>query len=94
MSQLPISKHAELRIRKRLGLPKKAVARQVERAIFNGKPPSAFTGGFKRYLDKTAIVHQCRPLVYGGNIFFYRGDVLVTAWPIPSRFRKHLKAER
>ena len=85
-----VTHHAVKRCRKRLGLPKRAVTRNAERAFAEGRQHGDFTGSFKRYLDrvhfKDPSVNQLR--VFGGTLFLFADGVLITAWPVPPKFRK------
>jgi len=90
-----ISKHAEKRIRKRIGLPRKAVEKFVAEAVENGTPLKEFKGRVKKFYDYTSINYQS-----GNQSFFYReylfiahnGD-LVTVYPIP-RHIKHVATNK
>lgn len=89
---MPLSKHGELRIRKRLGIPRKAADKLAKQAWTNGHKPSEFTGRFKKYLLYEARTYRSVVKVHKGNIFFFGSDgVLITCWTVPAKFRKQLK---
>ena len=87
-----VSSHGEKRVKMRLGLPAKAVDREVANAYARGKRRTEFTGLIRKYLDNlyakgvnsgsaTDIV------VHGNNIFLFAGSILVTTWPLPPQHR-------
>lgn len=93
------TKHAEVRIKERLGLPKKAVKRQfqlaVERNRYSEMPHSVITwlqsaikerqAGFMG--TKEVAVYNKRAFVYGVN-----GDerVLITILETPAEFKQYM----
>lgn len=85
-----ITAHGEKRLRKRLGISKTAVKRDFERALKDGKRHGEFKGSFKRYLDKYGAFYRSLAIVYGNTIYFTSGNRLITAWEVPSRFRKYI----
>ncbi len=92
---IPVTKHGDLRVRKRLGLPRKTVEKQAAKAFTDGQPVSAFSGAFKRYLDLQGINFKSVARVYKGNIYFYNKEdnALITCWQVPSKYRKYLKGK-
>lgn len=85
------SSHGAERIRGRLGLPAKAVERQVGNALARGMKREKFKGPLRQYLDKLwrkglAMQSATNIVVYQDNVFLFAGSVLVTAWPLPGRF--------
>lgn len=73
---MKITKHADKRIRKRLGLKRKAVARRAAQAIANGKRREMFTGSLRRYLDKLFFNYGGKNelIVYHNMIFIMHGS--------------------
>jgi hypothetical protein len=86
-----ITKHGEKRTRKRLGISKKGVESAFAKAILEGKRSDDFKGAFKKYLDFWCISYHSVALVHDNSIFFMKHGTLITAWPIPQRYRKYLK---
>ncbi|USN15554.1 hypothetical protein KIKIMORA_04360 [Brevundimonas phage vB_BpoS-Kikimora] len=84
-----VTEHAELRARKRMGIPRKAVQRQAETALEQGAPPKAFSGSFRRYLDGLYLSERkaTNIRVHGGNLYLFAGESLLTCWPVPQRYR-------
>lgn len=86
------SKHGSERSRKRLGIPKKSVERNMDRVIKLGKSKEFYSGNLLRYLMKVESGERTneRILVYGSNLYLLGGNRLITTWPIPS----HLLAKK
>lgn len=87
-----MSKHGELRIRKRLGKPRKIAAKLAAAAWEGGYPIKTFTGYFKKYLLHHARYYRTIVRVHKGDIYFFGSDaVLITVWQVPAQYRKQLK---
>jgi hypothetical protein len=86
---MKISDHGEHRVRERLGLKKKAVARLAERALTEGATHAQFSGRMKRYLDRVFLEHRNagNMRVLNGYLFLFSGETLVTCWALPPAFR-------
>lgn len=84
-----ITDHGEKRVRKRLSLPKSAVAKVVDEAREHGRGQAEYSGRFRRYLDRMGIEYHTKPIVHKGNIFIFADEALVTMWPVPSQFRRY-----
>lgn len=87
-----ITAHGRKRAKERMGLPRRAVSRTIDKVISSGKPRTAFTGQVRKYLDTLWMKGQmygtkADVIVYGANIFLVAGDYLVTTWPMPQRWR-------
>lgn len=91
--------HGTKRVRKRIGLPKRSVGRTVAKALVKGIRREDVSGSLRRYLD--LLTHKTReygkdPLIviHANNVYIFTMDhVLITVWPLPSRFR-YKKATR
>lgn len=82
-----------MRVKKRLGLPTKAIPRQVNNAYSRGRKREEFKGPIRKYLDflwyKGRNTQAATDIiVYGNAIFLFAGRILVTSWPLPARFRR------
>lgn len=84
-----VTKHAEKRIRKRLGVPRSAVDKIVELAWNIGLKHSDIKGSLKRYLDsvyfKECSVNNIR--VYRDFLFLFSSNRLVTVFLLPGKYR-------
>lgn len=85
-----VSIHAEKRAKERLGLPKKAVERNVKKALRYGILYTEFRGQFRRYLNNIAHKQTCDTeiRVMARYVYLFRDGILVTVIPVPCEFRK------
>lgn len=96
-----VSKHAEKRIRKRLGIPKSAVCKEVERAFYGGVTYSQSKGQLRQYFTKIFRKSRSQPLIRVYNHYawvFTKVDkseyLLMTTYNIPSTLYKLEEAIR
>ena len=81
-----ITKHAQKRLRERLGLNKKSMQRMVERAYDKGKDTEQFQGGMRQYLNNIEKSHKqlhgskAFIKVYGDFIFLFVNENLITVF--------------
>lgn len=84
-----VTRHAEQRIRGRLGLPKRAIARAAGRAWTEGVRARLYRGAFRVYLDGVAEQESAgrEVRVYGQAVYVFAADqALITAWPVPGEY--------
>lgn len=88
---MKVTQHGERRVRERLGVPKRAVARMAEKALTDGTSHSDYSGSFKRYLDGVFLEYKKanNMKVYSQHLFVFHDKTLITAWLLPSKYRKH-----
>jgi len=88
MSEL--TTHGDKRIRKRLGIPRKAAQSHSDRARKEGFPRTHFTGRLRRYLDKLwhegGKTHDYR--IFNGAVYVFAGETLITVWVLPQSLKK------
>lgn len=84
-----VSKHGATRVRERLGVPKRAVQRMAEKAFTDGKKHSDYSGSFLKYLNVIFLEYKTanNMRVYNQHLFLFNGETLITAWPLPAKFR-------
>ncbi len=84
-----VTQHGETRMRKRLGLPRKAVARMAEKALREGAQHKQFSGNFRRYLDAVYLAERRanNMRVYGGTLYLFDDECLITCWVLPHKFQ-------
>ena len=89
---MELTNHALKRCRKRFGLPRKSIRRTAEKALSEGRARGEFKGRFKRYLDaiflKDRTANNMR--IYGQNLYIFKGETLITAWTIPTKYHNNL----
>lgn len=91
---MQVTKHAEKRLRERLGIPKKACSRHAQKALDEGLKHSELSGRAKRYFDGLFLrKHAASKLrVYGEFVFLFNtGDVLITVLDIPDSLRSNFR---
>lgn len=91
-----LTKHGSNRIRKRVGLPKKAVARTAALALERGRPIEAFSGGMRRWLSARLTDEKSAALavVYGEFVYLFAEDHLITTIPLPPEFKSKMKVKK
>ena len=92
---LTVSQHAEKRVHKRLGVPKKSVFALIEQAEENGTRRKDVSGSLRRYLDylvKKEGGNATDAIVWRGYVFLLRYDHLITAWLLPERYKNRKAA--
>ena len=98
MSEIEVCKHAEKAIRKRIGIPKKAVVKLANEAFDNGLSIPETSGSLNRYLTKQYYKNKNmgKIKVYSEYVFFFSNQkVLVTVYHSPKRYTEQThKKER
>jgi hypothetical protein len=91
---LRVSGHAAKRIRERLGLPKRAILRAVEKAWREGLDHLKAGGPLRAYLDGLVADDPAYKVlkVHGGAVFIFGADgTVVTCWPLPAKLSAQLR---
>ena len=85
---IEISIHAEERIRKRLGVKRKAVQKYAEDAVKKGKLMKDFKGRLKKYYEWSCIEYKSgnKSILFNNHIWVIQDDRLITVFPLPNRF--------
>lgn len=90
MSCVYVTNHAKDRTKQRVGLPKRVVEKNAERAFEEGLTRKELSGSIRRFVD--ALYHRDEKVqnirIYCGNVYLFCGRVLVTVIPLPQRYRK------
>ncbi len=85
-----VTDHACNRIRKRIGVSKKAIRSISNRALERGLAHSQLTGNLKRYVNflylKKKTANNIK--VYSEKIFIFKGTTLITVFPLPTDLKK------
>lgn len=84
-----LTDHGMERLSERSGKPKRALQKLADDALARGAKHADFSGSFKRYLDGVFLEHRnaSNMRVYAGQLFLFSGEALITAWPIPPKYR-------
>lgn len=88
-SIVEITRHADKRLKERLGLPRSARSRIAEKAFLNGKTHADAKGKLKRYLDGCWLSYKtCNNVrLYSEHIWFFKGNRLITVYDIPNKMK-------
>ena len=91
MAVCAVTRHAERRIRERVGIPKKACRRAAAKAITQGIRRTDTEGGLRQYLDwlyfsKGGMASNI--VVYGDKVYLFNDDTLITVMNIPTAHAK------
>ena len=85
-----VTRHAEMRIRERLGIPRSAVRRNVAKALNEGIPYYETNGPLKTYLRWLFLQKQeannIRVMCH--YVYLFKEELLITVVPLPSKYRK------
>lgn len=91
---LHITEHGEERVRKRCGVPKKAVRKMVTRAFEYGLTHSETTGKLNKYITslyfKNTNADNIR--IYGDKVFIFSGTTLITVLNLPNIYKNLAKS--
>lgn len=89
---ITVTKHASLRMRKRLGIPKKSVNKISTKAYWLGVGESQVSGVLKKYIqEKNEKGYVFRTYkIYGNDIYVFDQLILITVMHIPGRYQKYL----
>ena len=83
MSCIIITDHAKNRTKERIGLPKRVIEKNAERAFAEGIRHNETSGGLKRFLDGLYLngkkANNLR--IYCGNVYLFCGNVLIRFSP-------------
>lgn len=88
MGEACVTKHSAKRIRQRLGLNKKSVEKQAQKALDYGVSHKEATGKLCQYMNGVFLTNY-RPTnmrVYNRTLYLFREDKLITVLPLPNRY--------
>jgi len=84
-----VTAHASLRVRKRAGLPKKAVQKNADTALLKGVSHKESKGRLRKYFNYLFLSHMKGSDIrmYGGYVYIFTSSNLVTVFQIPNIYR-------
>lgn len=86
---MALSRHGELRARKRLGVSKQVADKLATEAYTSGQHIKEFTGFFKKYLNYHARYYRSVVRVHKMVIYFFDHEgMLITCWQVPNKHKK------
>lgn len=92
--ELQVSKHGAKRARERVGLPKKAVERNAQRALTEGIGYKEASGSLKRYISWLYERYDGNGnniRIYGDKVWVFHDGILITVLNVPGEHRKQVK---
>lgn len=87
---MKITNHGEYRVRKRAGVPKKAVEKMAQRALKEGVSREEFSGSLRRYLDGSYNHYNQEAnniRVWSEKVWIFADDILITVLDLPQRYK-------
>lgn len=88
---LQVSRHGEKRARERVGLPKRAVERNAQRALTEGIGYKEASGALKRYISWLYELYDGNGnniRIYGDKVWVFHDGILITVLNVPGEHRK------
>lgn len=91
-----VTKHAEERLKERLGLNKKSCARIAKKAYELGKTHTDKNSTLNNYLKRKEHIAEGTTRytvakIYGEHIFIFDENILITTFEMPNALKKHIK---
>lgn len=85
---IKVTRHAEKRIRQRLGVNKKSTERTAEKALQQGITHKEATGKLSKYMDGIFLANRTlnNMRVYNHSIYLFHGKTLITVLPLPKKY--------
>ena len=89
MNNVIITKHACERMRKRIGIPKKAVERKAVKAFYLGRRVSEGCGVLGKFMARCIDFDRWHhyDVVYGNFLYIFNRNILITVYGVPSEIR-------
>lgn len=89
-----VSRHADRRVRERIGIPRSAVQRMAVKARNDGVCRLDTHGPLRRYMD--ALYHYNDTAdnirIYAEKVWIFSGTTLITVWDLPKKYRNRANA--
>lgn len=88
-----VTRHAEQRIRERVGLPKRIADKAAAKALSDGVRRTETTGRLRRYLD--ALYHARNEAnnicVWADKVYLFHNVILITVLNLPNDYKNAYK---
>ena len=85
-----VTNHAKERTHERVGIPKRIINKNSEKAFAEGIAHCELSGSLKRFVDglylKNRSANNIR--IYCGNVYLFAGNILITVIALPEKYRK------
>lgn len=92
--KIEITRHAEQRMRERLGINKKSIERIAQRAFDEGIKHSETKGNLNKWVTSVYFKNESANniRIYGNTLFIFDDNKLVTVYYIPRNLTKKLES--
>ena len=86
---MKITRHADKRLRKRVGVNRKAVEKLARKALTDGYTRQDFSGSLRRYLDALYYYNESANniRVWGEKVWIFHDFTLITVLDLPQRYK-------
>ena len=94
---LQVSRHGERRVRQRVGLPKRAVERNAQRALTEGIGYKEAVGALRRYIGWLYERYDGNGnniRINGDKVWVFHDGILITVLNVPGEHRKAAKSQQ
>lgn len=84
-----VTRHADKRMRKRIGINRSAVERMARKAMTEGYTRHDFSGSLRRYLD-SLYYYNCSAnniRVWSEKVWIFSDNTLITVLDLPQRYK-------
>ena len=90
MTDLKVSKHAEKRMKERVGLNKKTIDNVAKRALEKGLAHKDLKGSLLKYINSLYLSHKKANniKVFNNKVYLFRDTLLITVIPLPFKYTK------
>jgi len=84
-----VTKHADKRMRSRLGVPRSAVKKMASKAMSEGVTRLETHGSLRRYLDGLYYYNQTANniRVWSEKVYIFHDNTLITVLDLPQRYK-------
>lgn len=91
-----VTKHAAKRTKERLGISKRTVEKNTEKALRYGIKHSDTSGSLHRYITSLYWKEQTanNTRIYGDYVYIFHNETLITVFPLPQRYKKTVERIR
>ena len=88
-----ITRHADRRIRQRVGLPRSAVERNAQAALEHGLRHAETAGNLHRYLQALYYKYESanNTRIYNDQVYIFHNTILITVFPLPRQYRNAVR---
>lgn len=91
-----VTKHAQRRMKERLGISKRTTLKNAKKALEVGIKHSETSGSLHRYISslywKERTANNAR--IYCDSVYIFHNETLITVFPLPQRYRRTAEAIR